>query len=428
LNKKKLLFLTPQLPYPPNKGTAIRNFNLIKNLGEDYDISLLSFVDVKALNGELTQGLRVLGEMCSKVQTVPQAHRNPFVRLLKTVFTFSPDLSFRLYSDVFVEQLVKTLNTETFDAIQIEGLEMASLWAKAREKADLKKRPTLILDEHNAEYVLQRRAFEIERLVPGHWIRAFYSLLQWAKLKAYEGRICRQMDGIITVSEQDRQQLLKLNVNVPIAVVPNGVDVSHFREPSLDGTPLGENSMVFTGTMDFRPNIDGVSWFSRHVWPLIYKSLPDAKFYIVGRSPRPEVLALEQMPGIVVTGAVRDIRPFVTSAMLSIVPIRVGGGSRLKILEAMAAGTPIVSTSLGAEGIDVTSGLNIAIADKPEDFAAEVVDLITNQKRRETLATEARKLVEDHYDWPAVVPIMDKFYSSLINQQSDSQTPLVLSK
>lgn len=429
----KILFLTPQLPYPPNKGTAIRNFNIIKNLAARHELWLLSFADDafwgkngKAGNGGL-ENLRVLNQLCRYVDTVPMPRRDRGQRLATALFSPAPDLVLRLSSEDFEDKLTQLLSAERFDIVQIEGLEMARLWSNAWSRTRLKERPWLVLDEHNAEYVLQRRAFQIDLGRPARWVGAIYSFLQWAKLRRYERRMCSRMDVVVTVSERDRQQLLKLNPNLHVEVVANGVDVGYFDDLDFGDAALGEASLVFTGTMDFRPNVDGVTWFAQAVWPRILRAVPDARFYVVGRNPKPEVLGLERIPGIVVTGAVRDIRPFFKGAVLSIVPVRMGGGSRLKILEAMAARVPILSTTMGAEGIDITPGVDIAIADEPEDFAREAVSLLHDPEKRAALAARGRELVATRYDWPAVVPALDALYQRL-GEATSVGTPLATNR
>jgi polysaccharide biosynthesis protein PslH len=348
--------------------------------------------------------------------------RSQMSRLRTALFSGIPDLALRLSSTAFEDRLTALLGEQEFDVAQIEGLEMARLWSAAWERANFKRRPRLILDEHNAEYVLQRRAFEIDLAVPSRWVAALYSLQQWFKLRHYERHICKQMDGILTVSETDRQQLLKLRPGKPVEVVANGVDVTYFDEVDVSGTPLGEASVVFTGTMDFRPNVDAVTWFAYAIWPRVIQAVPTARFYIVGRNPKSEVLNLEHESGIVATGAVRDVRPYLKGAVLGVVPLRMGGGSRLKILESMAASLPVVSTSLGAEGIDITPGENIAIADDPEEFARTIVALIGDSQRRAALAANGRRLVAARYDWPGIVPELDAIYGRLCPGQTAAAT------
>jgi len=324
----------------------------------------------------------------------------------------------RVRSAGFAARLCRLLEQERFDLAQIEGLEMALHWETAKQGvargrglrlADL---PRAILDAHNAEYVLQRRAYEIDRAQPAKLLGAAYSLLQWQKLVRYERHFCRLTAGVIAASESDRQALLALDGNLRSTVIPNGVDTDHYRPPAPPERPH-DLRLIFVGTMDFRPNVDGVQWFCRRIWPGILAQVPEASLWIVGRDPKAEVRALADGQRVVVTGAVDDVRPHLRGADLAIVPLRIGGGSRLKVLEAMAAGVPVVSTALGCEGIAVTEG-SAVIADEPGEFARAVVDLLRDAGRRRALARAARTLVEQEYDWRVVVPPLDQFFGEIL--------------
>ncbi|MBI3287335.1 MAG: glycosyltransferase, partial [Chloroflexi bacterium] len=171
-----------------------------------------------------------------------------------------------------------------------------------------------------------------------------------------------------------------------------------------------DGSLVFTGKMDFRPNVDGVLWFFERVWPRVREQLPEARFVVVGRNPSPRLRALRVDPRAVVTGTVPDVRPYLRQAQLYVVPLRMGGGTRLKVLEAMAMGKPIVSTSLGCEGIDLIPGRELIVADRAEDFSQWVIDLWQDEWRRRELARRARQLVEERYDWRGIAPRLEAAY------------------
>jgi glycosyltransferase involved in cell wall biosynthesis len=171
----------------------------------------------------------------------------------------------------------------------------------------------------------------------------------------------------------------------------------------------GEN-VVFDGTMDFRPNVDAVLWFVNEVWPTIHAERPHSRFYIVGRNPVPEVVALGEVAGVVVTGAVEDTRPWVAGATVYVVPMRMGGGVRLKVLQAMSMGCAIVSTSMGAEGIDLRPGKDMLMSFSPEGFAQAVLLLLSDPTRRRALGSSARELVTTHYAWEHLLPLLDEVY------------------
>jgi glycosyltransferase involved in cell wall biosynthesis len=325
----------------------------------------------------------------------------------------NPDLSLRLTSDDFKVELSNLLSRYHFDVLQIEGLEMSLYW-KAIAGNGNEVRPSVsavVYDEHNAEYVLQRRAFEIDRTKPLRWHAAFYSLIQWRKLVRFEASVCRVVDAVLTVSETDASALRAIASPPRLTVVPNGVDVDYFEWVFERAS---RPALVFTGTMDFRPNIDAVSWFCEDILPHVRKDIPEISFYIVGRSPSHAVLQLGKLPGVVVTGLVEDVRPFFRKASVFVVPMRFGGGTRLKVLEAMASGLPVVSTTLGVEGIESEPGQHLIVADEPASFAKWVVQLLGDRTMRRRIAENARDVVEREYDWRTITPNLEALYSQIV--------------
>ncbi|MBS1252982.1 MAG: D-inositol-3-phosphate glycosyltransferase [Anaerolineales bacterium] len=420
----KLLFLTPQLPYPPHQGTTIRNFHLLAGLAQHHDIALLSFADRKRPLDETP-----LPDLCYRVDTVstPPARSIP-QRLLKTFLSTRPDMALRLPSRDFQARLEQLVHTEHFDVVQIEGIEMGQYGLNLRRRRLLTDRMKLVFDDHNAEYVLQQRAFLTDVRQPARWPAAGYSLIQWVKLRRYEREVCRLADRVVAVSETDARALRRLVPGLSPAVVPNGVDVNTFRvdvntfhpdsvrsdsvrSDSVEHGGVQPASLTFTGKMDFRPNIDAMVWFCNETLPRIQAARSGVTLAIVGREPHARVRALADRRGITVTGYVDDVRPYVAGAQVYIVPLRMGGGTRLKVLQAMAMGKAIVSTTLGAEGIAGRSGEHLALADTPEDFAIAVLSLLADPGRRAALGARARRLVEREYTWEAIVPCMDHVYT-----------------
>jgi glycosyltransferase involved in cell wall biosynthesis len=271
--------------------------------------------------------------------------------------------------------------------------------------------PISVFDDHNAEYVLQQRAFETDVRQPRHWIEALYSLIQWKKLSRYEATVCRLADRVVAVSEADKATLQRLVPGLDVTVVPNGVDVGYYTSADIQPLPLPSHSLIFTGKMDFRPNVDAGLWFCQEVLPLVRRRMPDVRFYIVGQSPHRRVLRLTDDPAVTVTGYVDDVRPYIAGACVYVIPLRIGGGTRLKVLEAMAIGKPIVSTSLGCEGFQgLVPGRELSLADTPEEFAQQVIGLLDDASRRERLGQAARRFVEEQYDWRLIVPKLERAY------------------
>ncbi len=389
----KILFLTPELPYPPDRGASIRTFNLVKNLAPRHEIHLLSFS-----TGDLAKAGPLL-DLCSQVETLPTPHRSTLQRLLSIFLSPLPDMALRLPSSEFELKLRVLLQEEDFDLVQVEAIEMARYIPTVIESH---KPPRLIFDDINAEYLLQKRAFETD-LRHLRWLGAAYSLIQWRKLRRYEAWACRRVDQVVAVSKADREALRHLVPGLSVSVVPNGVDTRYYQ-PAEEET---DGSLVFTGKMDFRPNVDGVLWFFQRVWPLVKGRLPQARLIVVGRNPSPRLSPLLQDPEVTVTGFVPDVRPYIARANIYLVPLRMGGGTRLKVLEAMAMGKAIVSTSLGCEGIK--TGQELVIADNESDFAQRVIDLWGDEKRRKSLGVAARRLAKE-YDWKLITPLLEEVY------------------
>ena len=399
----RVLFLTPDLPYPPHQGAAIRSFNLIKNLAPRHEIHLLSFVQ------DRTTGDRVgpLLDYCASMVTVPAPRRSRIRRALSVLFSSKPDMALRLPSPEFMNQLRICLTRERFDFVQVEAIEMAQ-YGLAIKQMSLPSEPSIIFDDINAEYLLQRRAFEADRGRPNRWLGAFYSLVQWRKLMRYEAKACRQLDRVVVVSHADGEALEELVPGLQSAVVPNGVDTTYYSP--ADGERETDTTLIFTGKMDFRPNVDAVLWFGQEVLPLIREEIPGVRFDVVGRNPHPRLRHLGEESYITLTGYVDDVRPYIAQAGVYMVPLRVGGGTRLKVLEAMSMGKAVVSTSLGCEGIEITRDQDLVIADGPRVFAKSVVELIEDRKRRRELGLAARQLVESEHDWKQIAPLLEQVY------------------
>jgi len=423
----RLLVLTPQLPYPPRQGTTIRNFNLIAQLSARHEVHLLTFVERGGQSPEATP----LRDHCTSIRTVVAPGRPLSVRLRDLALTPHPDMALRLRSPAFQQALGELVSRHAFDVIQVEGIELAqyALWLRGGRPPGLPRLPSplspgtpplLVFDDHNAEYVLQQRAFETDLRQPRRWLGAAYSFVQWRRLRRYEARMCRVADRVAACSEADCDALRALVPGLDAAVVPNGVDVAYYTgyEPDPAALPdLGESSLVYVGKMDFRPNVDAMLWFADAVLPLVQREIPKAKLYVVGMKPHPRLRRLAGQPGIVVTGGVPDVRAYLAPAAVVVVPLRMGGGTRLKVLEAMAMSQAIVSTAVGAEGLGATHGRELLVADAPAEFARAVVALLRDPARRVALGQAARAFVAVRFDWATIVPRMEAMYGEPASPQ-----------
>lgn len=402
----KILFLTPQLPYPPRQGTAIRNWGLISHLARRHTLSLLSFATPDA--AEIAPPLR---EAASPVITIPVPPW-PIAARLRALLAGQPDLTQRLWSPSFISAFKALLTTASPDLIQIEGLELTAYLGAAREAAPAAR---VIYDAHNAEHLIQQRAWRTDRGRPARWPAAAYSSIQARRLSRFEAQVCAEADAVLCVSSADATALSTLARPKRLVIVPNGIDVDEYVPGIVpEGFTAGPADLVFTGKMDYRPNVDAAVWFAAEVFPKVLAAAPGARFVIVGQQPAPAVARLAALPGVVVTGGVEDARPYIAGAAVYVAPLRMGGGTRFKLLEAMALERPVVTTRLGAEGFDVAHGRELLLADKAGEFAGAIIRLLADPGLGRRLGRAGRAFVLAHHDWRAILPRIESAYADLV--------------
>ncbi|HET9359772.1 MAG TPA: glycosyltransferase family 4 protein [Vicinamibacterales bacterium] len=275
-------------------------------------------------------------------------------------------------------------------------------------------RVPLVLFEHNVEYMIWRR---IAALESRPWRRALLEI-EWRKVRRIERLACSRADITITVSEEDQRLLQELAPDGRCVAVPTGVDAAYFAP---GGRPEVPHRLVFTGSMDWHPNEDAILHFSRSILPRIRAQVPDVTITVAGRTPSAHLREVAGQAGIVLTGTVDDVRPYIDEAAVYIVPLRAGGGTRLKIFEALAMAKAVVSTTVGAEGLALTPDRDVCIADEPEAFAATVIALLRDPARRHALGRAGRQLVEDRYSWDRVAGHFDEYCQSAI-ARADTRT------
>jgi glycosyltransferase involved in cell wall biosynthesis len=409
----RILLLAPYPPYPPRGGGALRIYNLLRGLAARHEVSLLSF----APSPEAVAGLAPLREICAVSTVIGPPRRSLATRAATTLSSPLPDMALRNADPAYAAALSRTLASQRFDVVQAESIEMAGYALRARAFAPPGAAPLVALDQFNAEYLLQRRAAltDLRRglgLRPRALVGGAYSLVQWAKLAAYERGLLRAFDRVLVVSAEDRAALRRIAPASEPRVVPNGVDAAHYAPGAVAAQPFPGPAIVFTGTLDYRPNIDAVQWFVREVLPIIRAGRPDARFVLVGRAATPALRALHDGAAVEVVGEVADVRPYIAGAAVYAVPMRIGGGSRLKLLEALAAGAPVVSTSMGAEGVEgLAHERQLLIADRPAAFAAAALRLIADPALGRRLGAAGRALAVARYDWSAIIPRLEAAYT-----------------
>jgi polysaccharide biosynthesis protein PslH len=379
----------------------MRNWGILEYLARRHTVSLLTFCA-----SDQTVGPQ-LAAACRDIVYVSPPRRPGWLRAA-TLVSSMPDLARRLWSPDLDRALAALLERQPFDVIQIEGLEMTPYMPTARR---LSQAACLVYDAHNAEYVLQERASATERSRPARWPWAAYSAIQARRLRRFEAAVCQRADAVTCVSSEDAAALRRLVPRLQPDVVANGLNLALYLDYQPEPAASAPQQLVFTGKMDYRPNLDAALWFAAEVMPLVRAAVPNAEFVIVGQQAPPRLRKLHGQFGISVTGRVEDTRPFIGGAAIYVAPLRMGGGTRFKLLEAMALARPVVTTALGAEGFSVQHGREVLIADRPDDFAQSVVSLLQDPARAAALGIAGQEFVRAAYDWRVIGPRLENVYA-----------------
>ena len=391
----KILVLRVRLLYPLNTGGKIRSANLLEELSRENDLILATYRYPEDTDDDVQRTAR----LCQRLVTVPYTETPKrsarfFLELAANLFQPLPYVVAKYASAEMAETVARLYAVEQPDLVLCDFLQSCPGLNSLRAVP-------FLLFEHNVEAAL----FEQLAQRAPHLLSRVYLRLQARRLRRYERTQCRRAHQVIAVSSEDRAAIAAEYGVAGCAVVPTGVDLKYFRPAR---TPCLANNLVFTGAMDWLANQDAMRFFAAEIFPLIRAEVPDTVMSIVGRNPPAELLKLGEMHGMTVTGTVADIRPYVQPAKVYVVPLRIGSGTRLKLLEAMAMGKAVVSTTLGAEGLNVTPGRNIVLADDPRAFARAVVILLRDAARRAELEQNARTLVERTCGWPQVGQVFEE--------------------
>lgn len=387
----RILWLKTELLHPVDKGGKIRTYNMLKELKRDHHITYLSLDDGSAdlLTREQAQ------EYCHELVCVPHQQREKFSagfygELLLNLVSRFPYAIKKYESAGMRQQIIERSNNQAVDVVICDFLAPAINVPRSLSCPS-------ILFQHNVEAMIWKRHFEVQ----ANPVKKNYLRQQWRKMERFEKEMCRRFDAVVAVSVEDRDQMRKEYEVNAVFEVPTGVDTEFFRPSGNEN--IDPHNVVFTGSMDWLPNEDAIRYYTDQILPIIRRSIPDATLTVVGRNPYPSLLELSKRdPSIVVTGRVEDVRPYMERAAAYVVPLRIGGGTRLKIFEAMAMEKAIVSTSIGAEGLPVTDGRELRLADTPETFAASVIDLLKKPEAAKQLGQEAGRIVREKFGWSGV--------------------------
>jgi glycosyltransferase involved in cell wall biosynthesis len=380
---------------------------LMTQLALRHDLTAVMLVDEEFDAEECHRAMRAY---CREVVLVPNpyAREGPVKRLLQ-LWSLASGRSFERLNvavPAFQAALHRILHARRFDIVNLEFSYLGH--CDLRQAPPGARPPALVVDSHNIDYDLARQyARSGENLV-----RRVYARANWRKLRREELATYSEADGVYLCSRADERRLLDEAPKARTTVIPNAADVEYYQPRSTDSRPDGR-TVVFFGILSYVPNIDGVTYFVRDIWPRIAKEHPEARCQIIGDCAPASVRALAG-PRVELTGFVPDLRPYLAAAAAVVVPLRLGGGTRLKIVEAMAMGKAIVSTTLGAEGIEAVPGRHLLIADEPAAFADAVSRLLADPRSAERIGQSARQLVVDQYSWSAAAEALEKFYLKTI--------------
>lgn len=420
--RAKLLFIAPWFLFPKSNGGRIRTVDILRGLkGGQFEVSLVSpdSPDRADYRDELEQ-------VCDRFVPWPAPGRSPVFKYLRLRHLLShlpvsiaTDDS-RLAAEAIREELAREPDVAVCDFLHTAVL--------------IKERPKVpsVLFTHNVEAEIFRRHAE----VASNPLSRFVWRDQLKKMERFERAALRRFDKVVAVSERDRCKFEEQAPGCDPAVIPTGVDLDYFAPgkvvPQMAREPAAGNRVVFTGSMDWTPNIDAISYFLQQVWPIVLAEIPDAEFEVVGRDPPGNLVqqAARSNPEWRFTGFVKDVRPYVQASDLYVIPLRIGGGTRLKVFEAMAMGCPIVSTSIGVEGLPVVPGQHYARADSAQEFAAAVIELLRDRARRDQIARAARGLVEEKFSSRDVARVFEAICTATagLGDRAEVEEPVPMPK
>lgn len=399
----RVLQICNKAPYPPNDGSSIAIYNMgIGFISNEVELHVLTINTKKHFKADSD----VLQNYKTKAhyQSVYENTDVSAFGALKNLFSSQSYFVSRFYFKDFENNLIEKLKSNTFDVVQLEGLFVATYIPIIKKYSKAK----IVLRAHNIEYLIWQRHLKNETTV----FKKLYLKLQTKRLKNFELKVLKELDAIVTITDFDKTIFEQEGFKKPIYTCITGVDVEAYRQKTK--TKLKQKTIFYFASMDWMPNVEAVDWFLNNCWKNILKQVPDAKFIMAGRNMPPRLAKLNQ-PNILVVESVKDSGTFYNEHEIMLVPLLSGSGLRIKIIEGMAYGKAIVSTSVGAEGINYTKGKNILIADSAADFTKAVVELLKDDTKRISLEQGALNFAEREFDNKKVVTGLVNFYKTILN-------------
>lgn len=394
----KILFLSPTVPFPLTDGGRIRVFNLLKQIAKKSEVTLLT-LETQATDVGGVAELRQLGIQVHLVPNAPSLPRLSLGTLVKAFLKRQPITVARYDVPSYRQKFRELIANQSFDLVHYEMLHVAQFYTETHSPG--------VLSQQNVDSAIWRR-------LCSETTNPFYKFAYWTQQLAfqrYERVLSPKFDAVTCTSDIDASVFQQHCAENAIEIIPNGVDITHYRPAFTAEAPA---HLIYIGSMDWYPNEDAVGFFADAVLPQIQEKVPDVTFSIVGGNPSLRVQKLAERKDVVVTGRVPEIKPYFAEATVFVVPLRIGSGTRLKILEALAMGKAIVSTTVGAEGLDLKDGEEIFIADEPIAFADAVIRLLTDSGLRRRMGENGRARVEQDYDWRSIGEKLHEVYAKIV--------------
>lgn len=395
----KILFFYPYIPYPLDRGTHHRTFNLLREVAKVHEVDFVALSE----KGEGSEHAHIFEEFCQSVKIIPFEHP-AWPKLFPDRILNPVPTHVQHWTLANVERELDTiLSNKTYDMVHVCDIVLAQYF--------LKKHTDIPISVDRSRVDLQYQLMEHKRLkfTPKQKVLRYEG---YAKVFFYERKVARRCSLQVVCGPDDKDFVRKyISKSVPVEVLVNGVDTEYFRAEDAKRT---ENpSVLFCGAMDYNPNIDALRWYFSEIHDGVKQKVPDLEVWIVGKNPVPEVQAFGNLPGVKVTGGVPDVRPYYREAWAQIVPLRIGGGTRLKIVESMCIGTPVVSTTIGAQGLPVQHGRNILLGDAPKEFGNQIVAAMKDAALRNSIAETARVTATTQLSWEGIGKRLAQTYMDL---------------
>lgn len=408
----RLLVFYPYAPWPLDRGTYQRTFHLLKALAEHHEVDFVALTEESA---DLEEKRGIFSRFCREVEFIPFAHP-PWQRLFpRRLLNPLPSNVQHWQSPAVAEVIDRRLAPGRYDLVHICDLVLA---------------PYVLPHRHHTPFVVDRSRVDLQfQLMEAKTLQFPFRtrMLRWesyAKLWRYEKKVARETALEVVCGPDDETFIRKhISAKAPVMVVANGVDLDYFHPAAALDARATEPTVIFCGAMDYSPNVDALRWFFHDIHDRLLQRVPNVRILIVGKNPLAEVQAYASRPGVLVTGGVPDVRPYYRQAWLQMVPLRIGGGTRLKIVESLAIGTPVVSTTIGAQGLELKHGGNILLADTADAFAAEIAQCCTDAVLRQSLEEAGISTARRRFGWPAIGARLAGRYDSLVPTPSEISRP-----